>query len=349
MLTINGIPYSHDELLALCKHKINVGPKWEQELYSFIQLWGFGKGDIPLQTSGSTGSPKTVVFERSAFEASAMATLSFFGLKQGDKVLLCLPAQYVAARLMVVRAFVGQLNLVVMEPTSNPLSVLTQVVDFAALVPLQVKSAIDTCADAFRRVNQLIIGGSAVSAALKEKLGDVPSQCWETYGMTETLTHVAAKAINGPQKSNFFSALPGVLFSVDDRGCLVVDVPRIASTSIVTNDVVLLIGNDRFEWVGRVDNVINSGGVKIQPEMVATKITRLFDRSFELLGIADERLGQKLVMVVEGGTDGIDFDLLFANCGLERFELPKQVFSIAEFPRSAAGKVLRQELLLLLH
>jgi o-succinylbenzoate---CoA ligase len=349
MLTINGSRYSSDELLALCKQKIDIGQKWEQELYAFIQLWGFGKGAISLQTSGSTGLPKTVLFERSAFEASAMATISFFGLKPHDKVLLCLPAQYVAARLMVVRAFVGQLDLIIMEPTGNPLSVLTQVIDFAALVPLQVKSAIDANPDAFRLVRQLIIGGSAVSPSLKEKLGDVPSQCWETYGMTETLTHVAVKAINGMQKSDVFTALPGVLFSVDDRNCLVVDAPRIASSSIVTNDVVLLMGSNRFEFQGRVDSVINSGGVKIHPEMVTAKIASFFDKPFELVGIADERLGQRIVMVVEGGIDGIDFELLFTNCGLEKYERPKQIFSLAAFPRSAAGKVLRQELLLLLH
>lgn len=336
---VDGMRYSGEELMAFSRFKTENGLEWERGLYAFILLWLSGVNEIAMHTSGSTGKPRDIFFSRSSVCESAKATIRFFGLKAGDALLLCLPIKYVAARLMVVRALEGGMDLVILPPSGNPLAELHKPVQFAALVPLQVIAALADSPARFALVDQLIVGGSPVSSDLSDKLQPITTRFWETYGMTETLTHVAVRLINGVDKSTCFVALPGVVFSVDDRGCLVIDVPRIAPSPVVTNDVVRLIDASRFEWLGRWDNVINSGGVKVHPEQVVAKIATVVNGELAVLGIPDARLGQRVVLVVEGSERFIDLNDCSDKAGLDKFERPKNVFFVNLFPRTDSGKI----------
>ena len=200
---------------------------------------------------------------------SAQLTGKTFELKEGDSTLLCMPMKYVAGKMMVVRALALGLDLKVVEPSSSPLKGLNKPIDFAAMVPLQLEKSLNQ----LDKVKTLIVGGGQVNPALVDKLRDISTQVYETYSMTETLTHVAIKPLNGPNKQDVFQALDGVQFEIDERDCLVIHAPMLNPNPVLTNDLVALIDETSFHWLGRYDNVINSGGIKIIPEKVEAKLT----------------------------------------------------------------------------
>jgi O-succinylbenzoic acid--CoA ligase len=344
-LTINGVIYNAEALKMLVSQKLsNAVETWEWQLFSFISDWISDDLCISLRTSGSTGVPQTITFPKSALKASAQATLTFFDIKPGSNALLCLPAEYVAARLMVVRAFVGQLNLLVVPPAGSPLENDFDEVDFAAMVPLQVINELERDGERINQIKKLLIGGSAASSELIASLQKIDTKVWETYGMTETLTHVAVRRLNGKSgPASCFEALPGVSFAIDHRGCLMIDVPAICDNVVVTNDLVRLIDAYHFKFLGRVDNVINSGGVKIVPEQVEDKLGRFFNVPFAISEKPHSNFGSQIVLVFEGDYLTVD-ESIWAKAGLSRYEIPKQIISIPEFPRTANGKVIRSEL-----
>jgi len=342
-MQINGVTYSPQQLQDYIRGRYNVAEEWEQYLYDFILQWLSDSDAITLQTSGSTGQPRQIVFPRSAFEASARATINYFDIQPNSNLLLCLPAQYVAARLMVVRAFVGNCNLVILPPSGNPLAELNEPIDFAALVPLQVSNALSHCPEKFAFISKMIVGGSSVSNTLKVQLLSVSTAVWETYGMTETLTHVAVKQINGGG-SDCFEALPGVTFSQTDSNCLVIDAPHVVRSEIITNDVVQLVDNKHFTLLGRSDCVINTGGVKVQAEVIEAKLSAHLSVPYAVFGLPDERLGQKVTLVIEGKKSDFNFEWLFHEAALTKFELPRLVIECEKLPLTDSGKIKRSEL-----
>jgi O-succinylbenzoic acid--CoA ligase len=338
---INHQSYNHERLMLLVADKLQSGEPWEQAVFAFIRDWLSPLPTITLHTSGSTGEPKAMVFPKSALRASAEATLSFFKLQKGNVALLCLPAQYVAAKLMIVRCFVGQMDLVMVPPEGNPLTILDCDIDFAAMVPLQVQRIISESPTSLNRIRQLIVGGSAVNDGLRNALVNMPTHVWETYGMTETLTHVAVRKIceNGGYE---FEALPGVTFSQDNRGCLVVSVPAITSQPVVTNDLVQLVSETRCRLLGRADDVINSGGKKIHPGEIEQKLQPLIQLPFVISSIPHPLLGQQLVLVVETTGHFINTKGLFD--GLEKHHQPRCIYCVPQFPRTESGKIIRSQL-----
>lgn len=343
--SINGQNYRRDELLAFCQIMMREASPWESDLYRFIDLWLGDSPIIPMFSSGSTGDPKTIEFSRVAVEASARASIDFFGLQEGDRVLLCLPIRYVAARLMVVRALVGGLDLCVVPPSGNPLAHVGTDLAFAAMVPLQVMDVLAQTPQQFNLVDKLIVGGSAVTPQLKRQLQNVTTQVWETYGMTETLTHVAVRQINGNNQTECFGALPGVSFSVDTNGCLVIDVPRITPLPMVTRDMVRLIDSSHFELLGRYDNVINSGGIKLQPEVIEARLRPFIPGLFVVMGMPDARLGEKVVLVAERSPEPLDLRMIMVTSGLGKYEKPKEIIFVEKIPVGENGKILRRQLL----
>ncbi|MFT3738266.1 MAG: AMP-binding protein [Breznakibacter sp.] len=343
--TINGKQFDNNGAMGLCCEKSLNGQPWEVELYRFIQFWLSGASAIPMYSSGSTGSPKEMDFPREAVIASARATIEFFELNPGDKILLCLPIRYVAARLMVVRALEGNLDLQITAPSGNPLVDLRESISFAAMVPLQVIDALDQCPQQFGLIKKLIVGGSAIAPQLKDKLQQIPTQVWETYGMTETLTHVAVRQVNGHSPSNYFEALPGVGFSVDENECLVIDIPRVSPKPLLTRDVVQLIDPVRFILLGRLDNVINSGGIKLQPESIEARLRPYVGLPFVIVGLPDVRLGQKVVLVVEGHRRSLDQILGINISDIGKYEKPKEIIFVDKIPVGENGKVLRKQLM----
>ena len=306
------------------------------DVNQFISEWYSTNIEMDLKTSGSTGKPKSISVKKDWMQNSAELTRKTFGLKKGDSALLCMPMKYVAGKMMVVRALELGLDLKVVEPSSNPLKNMDEIIDFAAMVPFQLENSLND----LDQVKTLIVGGGQVSPKLVEKLQIESTQVYETYGMTETLTHVAIKPLNGPNISDLFRALDGIHFEKDDRGCLAIHASALNPVPIVTNDLVELIDENSFRWLGRFDNVINSGGIKIIPEVVEAKLLSIIPNNrFFINGESDESLGEKVVLVVEGNVIEISFD------SLEKFEKPKEIYFISEFLETESGKIRRGETL----
>ncbi|MBN2761826.1 MAG: AMP-binding protein, partial [Bacteroidales bacterium] len=348
-LTLNGKTYSGvDELLLLCKMLEEMqGEEWTFQVASFLRDWLSDNPVMQLQTSGSTGKPKIIEMPKSAMIASALKTISFLGLKAGNSALLCLSPGYIAGKMMLVRALTGSFNLFAVEVKSNPLKDWALDVDFAAMVPTQVEVVLNENPEALNHIKQLIIGGGAVSSSLKELLYDVSTKVWETYGMTETVSHVAIRKIAHSSHETPFTGIPGVCFSNDERGCLVIEAPDLVSGPIVTNDIVRLVDDKHFFLLGRWDNVINTGGVKVFPEVIEKKLSTVVPHPFVVVGLPDERWGQRVVLVIEGNETAASFseEIIHAT---DRYERPREVAYVSSFPYTATGKINRLELIRLL-
>ena len=304
------------------------------DVNQFIADWFSSPDEMTLQTSGSTGKPKSISVKKEWMRNSARLTGKTFGLTQGDSALLCMPMKYIAGKMMVVRALELGLNLKVVEPSSNPLKDLESPIDFAAMVSLQLEKSLND----WYKVKKLIVGGGRITPQLVEKLQSVSMQVFETYGMTETLTHVAIKPLNGSNKSDCFHALDGVHFEKDERDCLVIHATDLNPEPIVTNDLVELLDEKSFRWLGRHNNVINSGGIKIIPEVVEAKLSSIIsDRRYFIAGLPDESFGEKVVLVVEGERIDITME------SLDKYEKPKEIYFIPKFVETESGKVTRRE------
>jgi O-succinylbenzoic acid--CoA ligase len=307
----------------------------EKAIGDFILDWFDEKSYITLQTSGTTGDPKTIQMAKQKMVNSALATGDFFDLKPGDTALLCLPVDFIAGKMMLVRSFILGLEIDLVEPTSNPLERAEKVYDFVAMVPLQVEKAIDK----LQYVKKLIVGGAKMSTELARKVTDLAETAvYETYGMTETVTHIAAKKVGVAA----FSLLPQVTISQNETNCLVIHAPRISEEAIVTNDVVEIINDNQFLFLGRADNVVNSGGIKLIPEQIEHEISKVISCPFFVGGIADATLGEKLVLVVEGEKGIIDEKVLDH---LDKYKKPKAIFYTDHFATTTTGKLKRKEIL----
>lgn len=304
------------------------------EVAQFIQEWKNEHTYIQLQTSGSTGVPKKVVIEKSVMWHSAGATLEALDLDRPLRALLALSASYVAGKMMLVRAMRGGWTLELAEVSSNVLATVEGEFAFTALVPMQVESGIDH----LHKYGVVIIGGAPVGEGLRQKLTVVDAAIYETYGMTETVSHIAIKKIE-KGSSNLFRALPGVHFSADENDCLVIHAPAWNQANLKTTDVIEWVSPTTFRWLGRADFVINSGGVKIHPEEVESAIARELEMHGYLVGVPDETLGMKAVLVLDE-TPNTEMDFGF----LKPYHRPKEVVVIPAFPRTSSDKIDRRAL-----
>jgi o-succinylbenzoate---CoA ligase len=344
-LTLHSQTYTFAQLPALIAEKRRSQlPEWEEALFVFLESW-FDKSDTILaQTSGSTGVPKKLELKKAQMIASARLTNQFFDLQKEDTVLLCLSTNYIAGKMMIVRALVGQLHLIAIEPASYP--IINKPVKFAAMVPMQVETLLNSTEGlaAMSYIDKLIIGGSTTSALLEARLQNVSTSCYATYGMTETVSHIALRKINGADSSDEYRALKGVRFEQDARDCLVIRAPHLQAEPFITNDIVILKNSMCFEWIGRFDNVINSGGVKLFPETIEKKISTFIGQRFYITSKKDEKLGEKVVLVIESEPfseikkQELDIQL---NSTLGKFEKPRQIIFISRFEETSTGKVKR--------
>lgn len=342
----NGIHYDFGVLKELAYSLVKEGKDYEKSVGNFLMDWLDDTNTILVKTSGSTGVPKTISLKKEHMVNSAWATGAFFKMGPGTKALLCLSTDHIAGRMMLVRAIVLGWEIDLVEPSSNPLQFTSKHYDFAAMVPMQVQGAFPY----LKQIGTLIIGGAPISPELKLDLKKVDTRIFETYGMTETITHIAVKEhAKGPEDQNF-KTLPDVVLSRDERDCLVIEAPKVSDAVIVTNDVINLISPTEFHWLGRYDNVINSGGVKLIPEQLESKLSILIKSRFFVAGIPDAYLGQKLILVVEGDIDGnqLSQDIKSLN-SISKYEIPKEIFNVPKFVETGSGKVNRVETLRLLH
>lgn len=329
---LNGHHLDRDDLCRVAYSFIKDGDDFEKPVGDFLLDWFDNKDYMALQTSGTTGSPKNLIVSKQAMANSAIATGDYFKLSPGDTVLNCLPVRYIAGKLMFIRAFILGLDMDFVAPSSNPLLRCSKTYDFCAMVPLQAQSSIDK----LHFVKKLIIGGAPISKKLAAELLKITTTVYETYGMTETVTHIAIKRISEP----FFEAMPNVTLSVDERSCLVIDAPNILQEKVITNDIVALESPKQFKWLGRYDNMINSGGIKFLPEAIEKKLASKIDRRYFISSQPDEILNEKIILIIEGEPFEIE-DKIFKK--LDKFEIPKNIYFLPKFKETHNGKIIRNE------
>ena len=330
----NGVHLNREDLCHVSYSLIKEGDDFEKSIGDFLLDWFDEKTFIDLQTSGTTGIPKIIRTSKQTMVNSALASGDFFELSPGDKALYCLPTKYIAGKMMLVRSFILGLDIDFVAPNSHPLDKNETIYDFVAMVPLQVQNSLE----GLKNVKKLIVGGAKMNNSLEKSLLKQETHVYETYGMTETLTHIAAKKVG----EKAFSILPNVHISQNEKNCLVIDAPKISKELIVTNDLVEILNDNQFIFLGRIDNVVNSGGIKLIPEQIEGKLANVIHSRFFLGGIPDAVLGEKLVLVIEGEKNAsteLNFEVL------DKYEKPKDVFYIPKFLETENGKIKRKEIL----
>ena len=334
----NGVHYSFIALKEFALKLIKSEQSYNKDIGDFLLLWLDNSNTIELKTSGSTGVPKLVIIKKQAMVNSAIATGEYFKLQPSSKALLCLPAHYIAGKMMLIRALVLGLEIDSIEPKSNLKIDLEKHYHFTAMVPLQLEKNLDK----LKSIKTVIVGGAKVSSALNSKLQELETNIFETYGMTETVSHIAVRQLNNSYKINSFKTLPNIEITQDDRDCLIVNAPFVSDTIIITNDVVKLQSKTEFEWIGRADSIINSGGIKVFPEQVENVLSSAISARFFIASEEDKILGERVIIVIEGKENNIDVSLFNT---LNAYSRPKVVYYADAFVLTDSGKIKRKETL----
>ncbi len=324
-------------------------PDFVQIAFSFCQAWLSGEENFNQETSGSTGSPKRLSIHRNQMIASAEATGSFLKASTDWKLLCCLNPAYIAGKMMLVRAMVWNCEIELIAPRSNPFSEsdFTTEFDFVAMIPLQVETILEdpSTTDFLKTVRNLIIGGAPTSQKLQKQLVINNINAFQTFGMTETASHIALAKIT--ENELIYQALPGVLIGTNAHQLLWVKSAMSGPDRIQTNDEIDLLSENKFRWLGRADFVINSGGVKLHPERLEQKaetvIHQFFpDDAFFFGSLPDDSLGQKLALFLEtdASNENKADDLKNSlRLRLDRFEVPKEIVFKRRFQRTSNGKL----------
>ena len=319
-------------------------------LEEFLSEWNNDSLFVHVQTSGSTGAPKPMLAEKRRMLASARITNDFLGLHEGDTALLCMSLDYIAGKMMVVRSMERGLKLLTVEPSGHPLNhsqlaIDDCQIDFAAMVPLQVYNTLQVPEERKRllQIRHLIIGGGAIDEALGAELKNFPNAVWSTYGMTETLSHIALRRLSGPEASDWYMPFPSVKVSLSEDGCLVIDAPEVCPERLVTNDIAE-ISPQGFRILGRKDNVICSGGIKIQIEEVESRLRPFLRVPYLISKRPDPKFGEVSVLLTEGS---IDEARQICERILPKYYLPRHYLHVDRIPLTETGKPARQQAALL--
>jgi O-succinylbenzoic acid--CoA ligase len=329
-------------------------------LEEFLEEWNNDSPYVEVKTSGSTGEPKRMLVEKQRMRASARITCDFLGLKAGDTALLCMSLDYIAGKMMVVRAIERNLRLIVVEPSGHPLaeqicrewdlrsfrSLLASPnigEELAAMVPMQVYNSLQVPEERERlkQIKHLIIGGGAIDEAMAEELKTFPNHVWSTYGMTETLSHIALRRLSGPEASEWYTPFPSVSVSLNEEGCLVIDAPEVCKERLVTNDIAeLATNNHSFRILGRRDNVICSGGIKIQTEEVERMLKAHLRVPYLISKRPDKKFGEVVVLLTEGD---VEETKTVCEAVLPKFQRPKAYIHVSEIPLTETKKPARRQ------
>ena len=315
---------------------------------AFVDEWNNDSAYVEVKTSGSTGEPKRMLVEKRRMLNSARITCDFLGLKPGDTALLCMSTDYIAGKMMVVRSIERRLKLISVPPSGHPLadnyqlSTINYQLNFAAMVPMQVYNSLQVPVEKERlmAIRHLIIGGGAIDEEMEAELRSFPNAVWSTYGMTETLSHIALRRISGPEASEWYTPFPTVTLSTNDEGCLVIDAPEVCAQTLVTNDIVELKPDGRFRIRGRKDNVICSGGIKIQIEEVEQALKKYVRVPYIITKRKDPKFGEIVVLLTEGDTAQVQ---TICQQVLPKYHQPKLYLKIDKIPLTETGKPARKE------
>lgn len=353
-LFLHNLPVSY---AALADNKLPPSlTDYQQRALHFCYEWLTGKETFTLQTSGSTGNPKIITVKARHMAQSARMTAEAIGLKPNDRSLVCLNTDYIAGRMMLVRGFVTGMVMTIIPPSSNPLAPFTGETsfDFIAMVPLQMQTILAETPEKKKMLDSMkgiLLGGAALDTSLEEKVQEVTAPVYHTFGMTETLSHIALRRVNGDQRQDYYEVLKGIEIETDNKNCLVIHSP-FSSVPVHTNDVVQLLDKNRFRWLGRADFVINTGGVKIHPERTEKEIEKIFYRlnifkRFFITGMKDSRLGEAVTLVIEDRPwkpELLEELQKQLKEHLPRFEQPRAVYFREQFEQTPTGKTDRKRI-----
>ena len=339
---LNGFHYDKKSLTEVSYSFVKEGDPFEQILGTFLYDWLNPKATILLETSGTTGVSKKIEFDKQAMVNSAIATGDYFGLTVRHKALHCLPANYIAGKMMLIRAMVLGFSLDLIRPTVHPLEETEKTYDFVAMTPMQASHSLPH----LERVKTLIVGGGQVPEHLQNKLKQIKGlRVFETYGMTETLSHIAVRTMDDPYAQ--FHVLPNVNIHQDDRGCLVIDAPYLFVKNLKTNDKVEILDKKTFRLLGRIDNMINSGGIKIHAEQIERVLARVLYAPFFVGSIPHDSLGEQLTLVVQAKKQEMEkVRSIVKECqDFGKYEKPKILLGYSSFVTTESGKIKRKETL----
>jgi len=346
-IILNGQLFSFAEIAEQAARKLvdQDIPEWEKELYLFLNEWFSATDYIRVQTSGSTGEPKSIEMPKMLMIRSAERTISYFGLQKGSRMLLSLPCLYIAGKMMVVRAIVGQMNLVTVDPAGNFDLLQNECVDLGAMVPNQLIKLLEHNfgKDKLQNIRNLLVGGSAISKATEEQISKLTNRVVSTYGMTETASHIAIRELSGNRKTEFYHCLPGISVSLGKNGCLQILHPEF-DEPLLTNDLAEVQSETSFRILGRADSVIISGGIKYSPETLEKKLEPIINERFVISSVPDEKLGEKLALVIEGKPGETTILKQKIDALLTPFERPKVIYFLKHFPTTVSGKIMRKDL-----
>ena len=346
IIRINGNPYTQAELNVLIAGKLSVDSlqEWEKEFYSFLKEWFSLSPTIKAQTSGSTGEPSTIELPRQVMEASARRTIEYFNLKEGNYALLSLPCRFIAGKMMVVRAIVGKMDIVTVDPSLTSELLSDKHFNLGAIVPNQVLKLLESNSgiQKIENIRNLLIGGSSIPVSLEAKVRTLKNLVVSTYGMTETASHIAIRYLTGEKRSDIYHCLPEIEVDLNEMDCLKVHVP--GQGILQTKDIAELISPTTFRILGRADDVIISGGIKYWPEMIEKKLEEFITGRFIFSSLPDEKLGEKLVLVMEGKPFAMEELQHKITEFLTPFEHPREIYFLKQFPETENGKIKRNEI-----
>ena len=338
-LLLQGKEYTAGDISRLVAEGAENCPPALWDLYLFLEKWFDASPVITVHTSGSTGTPKELVVRKDRMMQSARLTCEFLNLQAGDTALLCMNLRYIGAMMVVVRSLVAGLNLIVRPASGHPLSDIEEPLRFAAMVPLQVYNTLRVPEEKARleQTDILIIGGGAVDDSLEAEMSALPTAVYSTYGMTETLSHIALRRLNGDTASKHYYPFPSVELSLSAESTLVIKAPLICGEVLQTNDIACLYPDGSFTIAGRKDNVINSGGIKIQAEEMEKRLRPFIPVPFVVTSVPDPRLGQALTLLIAGQVDVRELESKLQTV-LDAYHRPRHIFMTESIPQTENGK-----------
>lgn len=343
-IRMNGQNYTEDSLTSLITEKLSAPqlPEWEHDLFAFLNEWFSYTDTIEAQTSGSTGEPQTIKLPKTTMQQSASRTIEYFDLQAGNRILLSLPCRYIAGKMMVVRAIVGQMDLIAVDPASDFDFLLNERFDFGAMVPNQVFKLLESPSgkERIENIRNLLIGGSAIQATLETQISKLKNRVVSTYGMTETASHIAIRELSGEKRSDVYHCLSGISVTTSKNDCLQIHVPG-SFEPLQTKDIAEVLSSTSFRILGRADDVIISGGIKYWPETIEKKLEPAITERFVISSLHDEKLGEKLVLVIEGEPTQTESIQQKTAKLLSPFERPKAIYFLDKFPETSNGKIRR--------
>ncbi|WP_455614198.1 AMP-binding protein [Bacteroides congonensis] len=343
-LLLEGKEYTSEDIARFVAEGAENYPSAIWDLYLFLNEWFNDSPVIIVHTSGSTGTPKELTVRKDQMMQSARLTCEFLNLQAGDTALLCMNLRYIGAMMVVVRSLVAGLNLIVRPASGHPLSDISVPLKFAAMVPLQVYNTLHTSEEKeqLKQTEILIIGGGAVDEALETEIKSLPIAVYSTYGMTETLSHIALRRLNGNSASDHYYPFSSVTLSLSPENTLVIEAPLVCDDILQTNDIARIYPDGSFIILGRKDNVINSGGIKIQAEEVEKLLRPFILQPFVITSVPDQRLGQAVTLLFEGQLDMEELKNKVQEI-LPPYECPKYIRMVDLIPQTGNGKINRIE------